>query len=66
MIKKGTMIVGKNAFKDSFELIDVGISNSVIRIEEEAFSYCEKLHQINIPNLVDFVEKSTFEEDTCI
>lgn len=63
MIKNGTMIIGKNAFKDSFELIDIEIPNSVIRIEEEAFSYCKNLESIQIPNSVIYIGDGVF--DSC-
>lgn len=59
-IPEGTEIVGAYAFSSS-NIESVKIPSSVISIEEEAFSQCEKLKEVIIPDSVEFLGRGCFE-----
>ena len=48
-IRKGTKVIGANAFEDCEDLLSVEIPNSVTKIGPEAFMNCTSLHHITIP-----------------
>jgi hypothetical protein len=59
-IKKGTRIIGENAFNYCSELTSVTIPNSVTSIGENAFYKCSGLTSVTIPNSVTSIGESAF------
>ncbi len=59
-IPRGVLIIREFSFYDCPYLEKIVISDSVERIESNAFSYCMLLRDINIPKSVKFITGSTF------
>ncbi len=52
--------IGKEAFKDNTEIIDVYVPNTVQSIGEGAFSGCTALREVNVENTLQSVGKNAF------
>ena len=60
IIKKGTQVIGKRAFREYSSLQSITIPNSVTNIGERAFEGCSALQSITIPNSVISIGDATF------
>ena len=56
--------IGKYAFFNCSNLVDVQLSDNLKYIDEDAFIGCNKLSTINIPNSVNEIKAHAFEERT--
>lgn len=59
--KKRVVAIGEGAFADNNELTRINILEGVKRIEDNAFSGCNKLDTIQIPSTVVFIGERAFE-----
>ena len=59
-IPYGATCIGRNAFYDNENLVDVLIPSSVTEIKEGAFMECSKLAEISIPDSVTIIQQQAF------
>lgn len=57
----GTRIIGKEAFKDS-AIEEVVLPDTIITIEDGAFSGCKSLQSINLPQSIRRIESDAFRD----
>lgn len=60
VIPQGVEIIGKRAFADKYNLIDILFPESLCRIEDEAFIYCTRLSKIALPESVTTIGTRCF------
>ena len=60
IIPKGVEIIGKRAFADKYNLVDILFPESLCCIEDEAFIYCTKLSKITLPKSVTAIGTRCF------
>ena len=65
VIKKGTLVLCDNAFKDCKNLCFLQIPSSVKYIGKKAFSNCWSLHSIELPDL-EWISEDAFDECLCL
>lgn len=52
--------IGKEAFKEKFDVISITIPDTVTVIEDFAFSYCTGLENVTIPNSISSISNGAF------
>lgn len=54
--------IGRGAFYDAIGLIDVDFSNSITKIDLDAFAFCENIREINLPENLNTMGNCAFYE----